>query len=101
MFLCSAFSDAYWAGCPDDLCSTNGVSVYLGLNLVSWSSHKQPTVSRSSTEAEYKSLANVTTELIWLQSLLRELGVYQSRPPVLWYDNLGATYLLANPTFHA
>jgi hypothetical protein len=36
-----------------------------------------------------------------MQSLLRELHVHQARPPVLWCDNLGATYLTANPVFHA
>lgn len=100
-FLLSAFSDADWAGCTDDQRSTNGFAVYLGSNLVSWSSFKQPTISRSSTEAEYKSLDNATTELIWLQSLLKELIIYQSRQPVLWCDNLVATYLSANPVFYA
>jgi histone deacetylase 1/2 len=58
-------------------------------------------VSRSSTESEYKALANAIAELIWVQSLLQQLGVSQQRPPVLWCDNIGATYLSSNPLFHA
>jgi hypothetical protein len=58
-------------------------------------------MSRSSTEAEYKSLANATAELIWVEALLGELGVKLQERPCLWCDNLGATYLSANPVFHA
>jgi hypothetical protein len=58
-------------------------------------------MSRSSTEAEYKSLANATTEIIWIKALLHELGVSQLRPACLWCDNLGATYLTTNSMFHA
>lgn len=40
-------------------------------------------------------------ELTWLQALLRELWVHLKTIATLWCDNLDATYLLANPIFHA
>lgn len=75
--------------------------MFFGGNLVSWSARKQATVSRSSTEAEYKALANATAEIIWVQNMLTELGIRHSPAASLWCDNLGATYLSANPIFHA
>jgi hypothetical protein len=57
-------------------------------------------VSRSSTESEYKAIANASIEVAWIQSL-KELEVSLSRPLVLYCDNIGATYLTANPLYHA
>ena len=99
--LVSAFSDADWAGCVDDRKSTGGFVVFLGSNLVSWSARKQATVSRSSTEPKYKALANATAEVMWIQTLLKELNIPSPRAAKLWCDNIGAKYLSANPIFHA
>jgi histone deacetylase 1/2 len=61
----------------------------------------QATVSRSSTKAKYKSLANATAEVIWMESLLGELGIKTDQTSYLWFDNMGVMYLSANPIFHA
>ena len=96
-----AFSDADWVGNADDSTSTTAYVTFLGANPVSWSSKKQRTVARSSTEAEYRAVAAAVAEVNWLQNLLQELHFPVSAPPTIYCDNVGTTYLCQNPVFHS
>uniref|UniRef100_A0A2N9FZ66 Reverse transcriptase Ty1/copia-type domain-containing protein n=1 Tax=Fagus sylvatica TaxID=28930 RepID=A0A2N9FZ66_FAGSY len=97
----SAFSDADWAGDPNDRRSISGLLVYLGHNPITWSTKKQLTVSRSSTEAEYRALASASAEVCWLRTLVKDLGLYLYALLVLWCDNVSALAIASNPVFHA
>jgi len=100
-FTLQAFFDSDWAADRDDRRSVGAYCIYMGSNLISWSCKQQPTVARSSTEAEYKAIVNAATKLIWFKSILHELGLPPQHSPTLWCDNIGATYLMSNPKFHA
>lgn len=95
-----AYSDADWAGCPDTRKSTSGFCVFLGANLVSWSSKRQHTVSRSSAEVEYRAVANCVAETTWLRQLLQELRCPPHWAAIVYCDNISATYLSSNPVQH-
>ncbi|RVW11705.1 Retrovirus-related Pol polyprotein from transposon TNT 1-94 [Vitis vinifera] len=95
-----AFSDADWAGDPTDRRSTTGYCFLLGSSLISWRSKKQTFVARSSTKAEYRALADTTSELLWLRWLLKDLGVSTSSATPLYCDNQSAIHIAHNDVFH-
>ena len=96
-----AFCDADWAGCKDTRRSTTGYCVYIGANCVSWASKKQPTVSRSSAEAEYRAMASTVAEITWLTYLFMDIGLFLLQPPRILCDNQSALHMSKNPVFHA
>jgi hypothetical protein len=74
--------------------------VFLRDNLVSWFLKRQNVVSHSSTEAEYRTVANGVAEACWLRQLLVELHSPLSRATLVYCDNVSAVYLSTNPVQH-
>lgn len=84
---------------------TTSPQMHMSLILAAMSSRgprrSKKSVARPPTEAEYRAVANTTSEVRWLCSLLFELGISIPSKPVVYCDNVGATYLCANPVFHS
>ena len=95
-----AYTDADWAGNALDRKSTTGFCTFVGGNLVTWKSKKQTVIARSSAEAEYRAMAATACELIWLKSLLTDLGYINNDPMSLFCDNQAAMHIASNPVFH-
>lgn len=96
------FTNADWASCPDTRRSTGGYSWSLRTGTVSWSVQKQKTVATSSCEAEYMAAYESTQECIWLQMLLKGIGLdFTSTATTLFCNNKSAITLSEDPTAHA
>lgn len=99
----SVYCDADWAAYPNTRRSISGFIVKHGETLLSWKSKKQNVVSRSSAEAEYRSMGNAVNavlELVWIIALLKELGREVEQPAVVYSDSKAALQIAANPVFH-
>ncbi|WVZ17715.1 hypothetical protein V8G54_010697 [Vigna mungo] len=94
------FCDSDWATCPNTRRSVTGFTIYLGNSLISWRSKKQPSVSRSSSEAEYRSLASTVCEMQWLTYLLHDLHITYTTPALIYCDNQSVIQIASNQVFH-
>ena len=68
--------------------------------MCSWASMKQGTVALSTAEAEYVSASEATTQVMWLRSILDDLGEKQDKATSLYCDNMSAIAMAKNPVFH-
>ncbi|GKC09449.1 ribonuclease H-like domain-containing protein [Tanacetum coccineum] len=89
-----AYSDADLAGFLATRRSTYGYCVFLGDNLLTWSSKRQDTLSHSSAEAEYRGVANAVAETSWIHNLLRELHTPLFTATLVYCDNVSAVTIL-------
>ncbi|GKA29909.1 ribonuclease H-like domain-containing protein [Tanacetum coccineum] len=96
----TVYSDADWTGSPATHKSTFRYCVFLGDNLLSWSSKKEETLSRSSANAEYKGVSNAVAETTWVSNLLRELYVPLFTATMVYCNNVSDVYLSTNPMQH-
>ncbi|MBW0494582.1 hypothetical protein O181_034297 [Austropuccinia psidii MF-1] len=83
-----AFSDADWGNCRVTRRSTSGFLAQLHGCLIFWKMRKQPSVSISTAKAEYKSLCDLTSELLWFRQWCQEACIFQFDAAItIWEDN--------------
>lgn len=92
-----AYSDADYGNDRDTRRSISGYAFMIGGGCFAWSSKKQATVTLSTAEAEYIAGTSATKEIIWLRTFLREIGLPQQAPSILYVDNASAIAIMNQP----
>lgn len=83
--------DADWAGDCNDRKSTTGYVIRIYDNTIYWKSHKQKTVTKSSTFAEYVALSEAVTDVNFVKEMLKETFHIDNIEPInIFEDNSGA-----------
>ncbi|KAH9722896.1 Integrase catalytic domain-containing protein [Citrus sinensis] len=93
------FVDSDYAGDLDRRRSLTGYMFLFNGCLVNWKATLQHVVALSTTEAEYTTATEAVKEALWLQGLMRELGVKQKTVTV-YCDSSSALHLCRNPAHH-
>lgn len=90
------FVDSDWAGDILDRKSTTGYVIRLFGNTVYWKSHKQSSITKASTFAEYVALSESVTEIIFIKGILKTFGIKLKSPIRIYEDNSGAIQIAKN-----
>jgi len=99
-FEVQAYCDSDWGSCVDDRRSVTGYVLYAQGGPLVWKSKKQPTVARSSCEAEYVALADTIAEALWVKMALEEMNITRKEPIKIFIDNQAAKNIAENPVNH-
>ena len=88
-----AYVDSDYAGNKNDRKSITGFVIFMDGATISWKSKKQPTITLSSTEAEYVALTHCVTELMLIRNLMKDMRRNMKLPMVINEDNARAFFL--------